>query len=169
MEKQVLIINGRGGVGKDTICSCAAQFLRVRNISSITPIVEIARFAGWGGEKTLAARRLLSRLKEAFTEYNDLSFTYCMQQYQDFLNSDAELLFIHVREPDEIERLKYAIGSCCRTLLVRRPDLSGTCYGNRSDDEVESYSYDLYFENALPLETLPARVEIFLKKNVMKC
>ena len=84
MEKQVFIINGKGGVGKDTVCSCAAQFYRVRNISSITPIVEIARFAGWNGEKTLAARRMLSQLKAVFTEFNDLSFTYCMQQYRAF-------------------------------------------------------------------------------------
>ena len=68
MRKQVFIINGQGGVGKDTICNCAAQYFRVRNVSSITPIVEIARFAGWDGQKTLAARRLLSQLKQAFTD-----------------------------------------------------------------------------------------------------
>ena len=96
MRKQVFIINGQGGVGKDTICNCAAQYFRVRNVSSITPIVEIARFAGWDGQKTLAARRLLSQLKQAFTEFNDLSFTYCLKAYQDFLDSDDEILFLHV-------------------------------------------------------------------------
>ncbi|MCF2670455.1 MAG: hypothetical protein SPJ01_09900 [Butyricicoccus sp.] len=166
MEKQVFIINGKGGVGKDTVCSCAAQFYRVRNISSITPIVEIARFAGWNGEKTLAARRMLSQLKAVFTEFNDLSFTYCMQQYRAFEQSEDELLFIHVREPEEIARLKRAIGGVCRTLLVRRSDLAQKQYGNRSDDAVEEYPYDLYFENAAPLETLPARVHDFFEKNL---
>lgn len=163
MRKQVFIINGRGGVGKDTICNCVAQYYRVRNISSITPIVEIARFAGWSGEKTLAARRLLSQLKEAFTAYNDLSFRYCMEQYQLFCESEEEILFIHVREPEEIARLKDAIGKDCRTLLIRRDDGNATHYGNRSDDEVEQYAYDLYFQNEPPLETLPERVWKFFQ------
>lgn len=163
VKKQVFIINGRGGVGKDTVCSCVAQYCRVRNISSITPIVEIARFAGWSGEKTLAARRMLSQLKEVFTEYNDLSFRYCMEQYQLFSESEDEILFIHVREPEEIARLKDAIGEDCRTLLIRRDDENATQYGNRSDDEVEQYTYDLYFQNEPPLETLPERVWKFFQ------
>lgn len=164
LKKQVFIINGRGGVGKDTVCSCVAQYCHVRNISSITPIVEIARFAGWSGEKTLAARRMLSQLKEVFTEYNDLSFRYCMEQYQQFCESaDEEVLFIHVREPEEIARLKDAIGKECRTLLIRRDDENATQYGNRSDDGVEQYTYDLYFQNEPPLETLPERVWKFFQ------
>lgn len=163
MNKQVLIINGRGGVGKDTFCNCASQFFKVRNVSSITPIVEIAKFAGWNGEKTLPARRLLSHLKQAFTEYNDLSFRYCLEQYQAFLASDDEILFVHIREPKEIDRLKSVLGGICRTLLVRRSDLPVSHYGNHSDDEVESYQYDLYFENSAPLESLPERVKNFFQ------
>lgn len=164
MQKQVFIINGAGGVGKDTICSCAAQYFRVCNISSITPILEVAKAGGWDGEKTLAARRLLSRLKEVFTEYNDLSFQYCIKQYQAFEQSADEILFLHVREPKEIHRLKQYIGSSCRTLLIRRPDVSSQHYGNHSDDDVESYAYDLYFDNLPPLETLPERVKKFFEK-----
>ena len=89
MRKQVFIINGQGGVGKDTICNCTAQYFRVRNVSSITPIVEIARCAGWDGPQTLAALRLLSLLKTAFTEFNDLSFPDCLKAYQEFLVSDS--------------------------------------------------------------------------------
>lgn len=164
MNKQVFIINGRGGVGKDTICDCLAKYCRVRNISSITPIVEIARFAGWTGEKTLAARKLLSQLKEVFTEYNDLSFRYCMEQYEQFCQGEEEVLFIHVREPEEIQRLQAAIGKeHCRTLLIRRADKDATTYGNRSDDEVEQLAYDLYFQNEPPLETLPERVWKFFQ------
>lgn len=164
MRKQVFIINGQGGVGKDTICNCAAQYFRVRNVSSITPIVEIARFAGWDGQKTLAARRLLSQLKQAFTEFNDLSFQYCLKAYREFADSDDEILFLHVREPQEIERLKNAIGPDCRTLLVRRSDLAVRQYGNHSDDGVEAYSYDLYFDNHPPLDTLCDRVKNFFEK-----
>lgn len=166
MKQQVLIINGRGGAGKDTICACAAQYYRVRNISSITPVVEIARAAGWNGEKTLAARRMLSKLKAVFTEFNDLSFRYCMDEVRAFRASDAQLLFIHVREPEEIARLKQAIGPDCRTLLVQRPALAARQYGNRSDDEVDCYPYDLYFDNDVPLDALPAKVQKFFQENL---
>ena len=32
MNKAVIIINGAGGVGKDTLCSLAEKHFRVRNI-----------------------------------------------------------------------------------------------------------------------------------------
>lgn len=169
MKKQVFIINGRGGVGKDTICDLAAQSYKVRNISSITPIVKIARFAGWDGSKTLAARKMLSELKAVFTEFNDLSFNYCKNQYQEFLHTDEEILFIHIREPLEIARLQKAIGASCKTLLVRREDPNHTIYGNASDDEVENFSYDLYFDNNLPLKDLPFAVKKFFKNFLDLC
>ena len=149
MDKAIFIINGTGGAGKDTVCEMAAVHCSVRNVSSITPIVEIARFAGWDGVKTKEARRLLSRLKEAFTEYNDLSYQYCLRQAREFLNGD--------------ERLRQALGPDCHTLLVRRPSVSGNALGNRSDDEVEQYHYDTVIENDGSLEALRHKVESFLR------
>ena len=46
---KIYVINGSGGTGKDTVCDITAKYYKVRNISSITPIVEIAKFAGWNG------------------------------------------------------------------------------------------------------------------------
>lgn len=169
MKKTVIIINGRGGVGKDTICAIAADYYRVRNISSITPIVQIARYAGWDGTKTLAARKMLSQLKEVFTEFNDLSFTYCMKQHEEFLASEDEIMFVHIREPEEIARLRDAIGESCKTLLIRRNDPNGTLYGNRSDDHVEDYAYDLYFDNNISLSELPEAVKRFFENFIKSC
>jgi guanylate kinase len=46
-NKQITIVmNGKGGVGKDTLCLSLSS-RRVRNISSITPIKEIAANYGW--------------------------------------------------------------------------------------------------------------------------
>ena len=124
MTKQVFIINGSGGVGKDTVCSAAAQSWKVQNISSITPILQVAKAAGWDGTKTPAARRFLSQLKADCTEFNDLPFRYCTEQLQIFAENDAELLFVHIREPEEIERFRQTAGVNCTTILVRRPTLS---------------------------------------------
>ncbi len=160
MEKRVYIINGSGGAGKDTVCEIAARQYRVWNISSITPIVRIAKAAGWDGVKTPASRRLLARLKEVFTEYNDLSFAYCMQQLAAFRQSDAEILFVHIREPQEIERFRQAAGKDCYTLLVRRP--AQGAWGNHADDDVENYQYDAVLCNDGTLQQLEARVSSLL-------
>ncbi|MFQ9126559.1 MAG: hypothetical protein ACLR4Z_06900 [Butyricicoccaceae bacterium] len=61
MDKLVVIINGSGGVGKDTVCEAAAVFWKTRSISSITPILQVARAAGWDGVKTPASRRFSFR------------------------------------------------------------------------------------------------------------
>lgn len=166
MQKRVFIINGSGGVGKDTICQTAAAFWKVQNISSITPILQVARSAGWDGNKTPEARRFLSQLKEICTEFNDLPFRYCMEQYQLFLQSDAEMLFVHIREPEAIERFRQAVGGDCKTVLVRRPSLEQArgALGNRSDDGVNNYSYDGIFVNDGTLEQLPDQVRTFFQQ-----
>ncbi|MDY3617975.1 hypothetical protein [Agathobaculum sp.] len=163
MTKRVFVINGSGGVGKDTVCSLAARHWRVCNVSSITPILSVARAAGWDGQKSPAARRLLSRLKEVCTEYNDLPFQYCWERYQQFLSSGDELLFVHIREPEEISRFCKAVGPACAALLVRRPAMEQARgpLGNRSDDGVSQYAYDYIFENDGPMEELPQKVERF--------
>ena len=57
MRKAVIIINGNGGVGKDTLCEFAGAAYRTQNISSVTPIKEIASRYGWRGEKDSRSSR----------------------------------------------------------------------------------------------------------------
>ena len=169
MKKLVVVINGAGGVGKDTMCSFAAQAYKVRNVSSVDPIKAIARMAGWDGDKSDKSRKMLSDLKMLFTEYNDLCLRYIKEQYGQFLEGDEQVMFVHIREPEEIARLQQAIGENCKTLLIRRDDPQGAVYGNRSDDQVENYAYDLYFDNNIPLSELPNAVKIFFKKFLESC
>ena len=49
MKKIAMVINGAGGVGKDTLCDLADKHFGVMNISTITPIKEIAAQCGWDG------------------------------------------------------------------------------------------------------------------------
>lgn len=153
-KKLTVVINGRGGVGKDTLCDFAAEAYRVRNVSSITPIKEIARTHGWNGEKDLRSRKFLSDLKRVFTEYNDLPTTYLLDEQKAFLESaDEQILFVHIREGEQIASFVSKAAAPCITLLVRREDKAlAQNYGNTSDDDVENYPYDYYYDNSLPLE-----------------
>jgi len=165
MKKVLIIINGRGGVGKDTLCDMAAKHIKVRNTSSVVPIKEIARVGGWQGEKDAKARKMLSDLKRVFTEYNELPTRFLCEQYEDFLKSDDEILFAHIREPKEIDKLKAALPGCCKALLVTRSNHTKS-WGNASDDEVDNYDYDLYYKNDLSLEEAETDFVEFLKKSL---
>ena len=88
MKKTVIVINGRGGVGKDTLCDFARAHFKVKNISSITPIKEIAAQCGWDGKKDNKSRKFLSDLKKLCVEYNDYPTVWALGQYKDFLLTD---------------------------------------------------------------------------------
>lgn len=150
-NKLTIIINGRGGVGKDTIVEITAKHFSVTNLSSITPIKEIAKIYGdWTGGKDLKDRKFLSDLKALFTEYNDLPTKYLKSEHSKFLNSSDEICFMHIREPEEIEKMVKALNGECVTLLVKGR-LDDKSYGNVSDDNVENYPYDYTYHNVKPL------------------
>ena len=153
MKKLAIVINGAGGVGKDTLCDLAAKHFKVLNISSITPIKEIAAQCGWDGTKDDKARKFLSDLKRICVEYNDYPTVWAKAHYDGFLKSDDEIMFVHIREGGEIEKFVRATDGEAKTLLVRGGErMKKEVYGNVSDDEVENYSYDYYFTNDKTLE-----------------
>ena len=53
------------------------------------------------------------------------------------------------------------------TLLVRRSTEKIT-YGNKSDDNVDTYEYDYIYENELPLEKIEYDFLLFLLKMLTK-
>lgn len=162
-DKLVVVINGRGGSGKDTLCGLAGKHFRVRNVSSITPIKEIALANGWDGQKDERSRKFLSDLKKLFSEYNDLPNRYLMQQYREFLEGDEEILFVHIREAEEIRKFKDSVDGGCVTLLIHRSTGEEQPLGNDSDDRVEEYAYDASFDNNGSLEEAEERFVSLLK------
>ncbi len=162
-EKVVIVINGKGGAGKDTLCAVAARHYRVENISSIDPIKEIAARHGWNGEKDDRARKFLSDLKRAFTEYNDLPNRWLEERYRAFAAGEDDILFVHIREGSQIADFKRRVDGKCLTLLVRSPRRS-EAYGNVSDDGVEDYPYDYIYENDKPLDAMEGDVLAFLRE-----
>ena len=67
-----------------------------------------------------------------------------------FLNSNFDILFVHIREKEQIQHFMKTVKGKAVTLLIRRKDES-TFYGNYSDDNVEDYDYDYVYNNDKPL------------------
>ena len=159
MEKIVVVINGRGGSGKDTICDIVSRRYGAMNVSSIDPIKEIARAHGWQGQKDGKSRKFLADLKRAFIEYNDLPNRYLKQKYDQFLSDpDKTILFVHIREADQIDAFKEMVDIKCITLLVRRDERA---LGNASDDQTQAYAYDYYYDNTGPPQDMQNSVMDF--------
>ena len=86
-NKQIFIINGSGGVGKDTFVSLVSNNIATMNFSSVDKVKEIARDIGWLGEKTEKDRKFLSDLKLLCTDYNDMPFNSMRSKVAEFLNN----------------------------------------------------------------------------------
>lgn len=148
MKKAVLVINGAGGVGKDTLCNLAEKHIKIRNISTITPIKDIARMCGWNGSKDDKSRKFLADMKQLTVAYNDFPTRWALNIFREFLKSDESVLFVHIREPEEIKKFIDATDGFAKALLVRGGGrMRKSHYGNAADDCVENYEYDYYFMN----------------------
>ena len=160
MEKQIIIINGTGGSGKDTFVEFCMKYEKVMNFSSIDKVKEIATMIGWKGTKTDKDRKFLSDLKKLTTEYNDMAFNSIIDAVCRFNDSDNNILFIHIREPEEIKRAVDYFGA--KTLLVKRTGLDNI-ETNSSDANVDNYPYDYTIQNNT-LEELDQTAEQFVKQ-----
>lgn len=160
MNKQVIIINGTGGSGKDTFVRFCSEFAKVTNISSVDKVKEAAKIlVGWNGEKNEKARKLLVDLKQLSIKYNDYSTKYIQEQYKIFEKNDSQYLFIHIREIEEIEKIKKLLNA--KTLLVLNPRVA-LITSNSSDANVYKYEYDYKIENSGSLEDLKQKAKEFI-------
>jgi hypothetical protein len=170
LRKQVFIINGSGGVGKDTFVSYVKEYLdsktrfhpAVLNYSSVDKVKTIAREIGWNGKKTEKDRKFLSDLKQLTTEYNDMPFHSMENMVHYFRNKTtlAQLLFLHIREPDEIERAKNEFHA--KTILITRDSVSHIT-SNMADANVFDYEYDFVIKNNGTLDDLKKEAVIFIQ------
>ena len=160
MQKEIIIINGTGGSGKDTFVELCSKYGKVKNFSSIDKVKEVAKVIGWTGTKTEKDRKFLSDLKRLTTEYNDMAFNSIKEEVEKFNKTEEEIIFIHIREPEEIERAKIAFNA--KTLLVKRIGLKNI-ETNYSDANVDNYDYDYIIENTT-LEDLDKQAKEFINE-----
>ena len=162
MGKNIVIINGTGGAGKDTFVSFCSEFVKVLNVSSVDKVKEAAKIlVGWNGEKDEVSRKLLVDLKRLSVEYNDAPTKYIESMAENFRDSDEELMFVHIREAEEIEKTKKLLNA--KTLLITNPRVQ-IITSNDSDGKVNEYNYDYYILNDGTLEDLKEKANKFVKE-----
>lgn len=158
--KQIIIINGSGGVGKDTFVEYCSKYAKVFNISSVDKVKEAAKvLAGWKGEKDEKSRKLLSDLKEIGIRYNDAPLRYISNMVEKFKESENELMFVHIRECEEIEKCQKKTKA--KTLLITNKNVE-VIVSNHSDKDVANYTYDYYIKNDGTLKQLEETAKRFV-------
>lgn len=173
MKKLILVINGHGGCGKDTLCEMVGRHYQTRNVSAITPIKQAAELLGWSGGKEDIDRKFLSDLKYLSMFYNDYPTQYLLKECFEFLKSSEEVMFVHIREPEQIRHFKNQVKTNMfydvKTLLVRSSWTEDRSYGNPSDDNVEKYEYDYtYLNERRDPELLEAHFLEFFEKTIAR-
>lgn len=174
MKKAIVVINGKGGIGKDTLVDVINKTPHcfVWNASSITPIAKMCKREGvYRGEKDLAYRHMLADIKHAvdayYKEKTGIGFTTTellgdIETWLEELKRTVDthftssVLFIHIREPENItEFLKEAKAKLeegnendvILTTLLIRSNRELKSYGNTSDDGVEDFNYEYIYES----------------------
>lgn len=158
--KKIVVINGTGGCGKDTFVELCSKYISVYNFSSIDKVKEIAKIIGWTGTKHDKDRKFLSDLKKLTTEYNDMSFESIKEAINIFNNNNFELMFIHIREPEEIKRVVEEFKAYSLLIKRKNQELIKTNY---SDASVFNYDYDYIIENTT-LEEYEKKAIKFIKE-----
>ena len=151
---KIVILNGKAGVGKDCFVAMCQDILGaecVYNISTVDFVKEVATMCGWDGTKTPKNRKFLSDLKDLLTEWDDVPFNKIIDTIDTWAYEriaegeyDRSLVFVHCREPKEIEKLveHYNIDDedIVTTLLIRREAAENIQQINHADNDVLNYS-----------------------------
>lgn len=166
--KQILIINGSAGVGKDTFVDQLSKITTVYHTSIINPVKEIAKRIGWTGEKTEKDRKFLCDLKLLIDTYNDSNYDKMRKIMNEFLDGkiDAKILCIDMRDGMQIIRAKEEFGA--KAVLVTRDSVEHIT-SNSADAGVFDIEYDYHIENNGTIKDLFDKAKEFLSKtNVPK-
>lgn len=166
MNKTVVVINGTGSSGKDTVDNIVSKYHKTYRIDSveIPKYILGLRCVGWDGVKTPEARIALSKIKRVLSEFNDCVFINMAARVDVFMEDtfDWEYAFVHIREKPEIDRMceychnkGYPVKKC---LVLGRHDAN---WGNDSDDNPDYFNpddYDIVLYNNGDLNNLESQI-----------
>lgn len=160
-KRVIFIISGKGGCGKDTLIKeyskrTSEYWNPVLNISTIDPVKEFCGYFGYKeSEKDFDYNRaLLHNTKNIFTDSTNLPVNDVLSKVIiDYYNNKSLVIFIHCREPENIDIMKnclmdlHLVNVEIKTLLVTRDATNDRVYGNHCDDDADKYDFDYTIDN----------------------
>ena len=168
----VIAINGYPQSGKSTFVDFVKKWNKpTLELSMVDLTKKVAKAAGWTGEKESEDRRFLAHLKDLLEEWRDRPYQYVYNQivstakhYQeDFTSShfyDNFIVFVHAREPKDIDRLKEDFGA--KALIIKRDKVDHDEQSNHADKAVDNYEYDYTITNNEELKQLEDKARVFI-------
>jgi len=176
---KVIIINGKPRSGKDTFVDLFTKMYnyRVKNFSSVDLIKDvIKKHFDWNGEKNHKSRKFISDIKKSWIEFNDGPKNYIINKINDDitlcensnLNTINNIYFIHIREIDEIYKLKKHYNNDCITILIDRKNFTEKIYNNVSDDNLFKFKYDFIIKNDNDIEHFKNNIKNFINNEIYK-
>lgn len=118
----IIPVNGKPGVGKDTVCdrikiALTSSPIKIYAYSLVDPIKDIAYKCGWSGSKRPKDRDGLARLKFILSTWLDYPFTEFINFVSERTHVDPKVevanthvIFVHAREYPDILRIYEAFG-----------------------------------------------------------
>lgn len=159
--RDIYIVNGSGGSGKDTWVSFVNGFVPVYHDSIVSIAKEAAEILGWDGGKTEKDRKFLSDLLDLSAEYNDQPYKDIANFLRDYKNGefdDVKAIFVDMRDPEDIKRAVDDFGA--KTILIKNPNVE-KIVSNHADANVEDFNYDFTVVNDGTKEQLKKSALIF--------
>lgn len=167
MIEKVFIVNGYPQAGKDTFVDICINYLceysiEANKVSTIHPAIRAAEILGWDGSKTPNNRAALSVLKKISISFWDGPFNFIKKIIE---SNQTDVLFVFVREPQEIAKLVNYYPHIKTILIDKEPDANTLT--NDSDKNVMNYNYDYTISNKSSLDALSDEAVNFVDKIIM--
>ena len=171
MNKEIFILNGTAGAGKDTFAKLLNEFIPTKHISSITPIKRASEEIGWNGEKTPEYRNFLCEFKKFLNAQGNFIWNYLDKQVEEFMADDKnQVLLIDIREPEEITKAVKRYNA--KTIFISNSKAQNNAVRknlNESDLNVRCYSYDYNIKNDGSMNEFRANAKAFAEYISSSC
>lgn len=175
----VIIINGVQQSGKDTFVEFITNYCdmyecaNVLNLSSVDPIKRTLESFGWNGDKSEEVRNIIAGIKKIWSDAQNGPTMFMMNnilQYHITHTGEDNIVFCHIREPEEIKKLSdiingmHVVGIKLVSIFINR---SGSIDMNsrKSDnyEDISKYEYDVILHNNGALVDWKCKAEEFIK------
>ena len=154
---KVILINGSCRVGKNNFVKYFSKHCGgiTDEIDTVGVIKSVMRdYFRWNGKKDDKSRLMMSEMKKLWTQFNDGPF---LDTIEKITNSEVDYVFIHCREPEEIQKFKIFYGKDMITVLLIKEDREVA--NNDSDRNVANYEYDYTIYNDTDKEGLKTKTK----------